>query len=308
MSRTRPIQPGRGRTPGVAVIGGGLVLAGAGVALAAWSLGLLGPMEPQASGIPEGHVAVPVASGAIAAYTAIQLDHLVDPRTGALAVVYLPDGSLLPETVSDAEALLGRVLARDKDPGRVFRESDLLPPGTRPGLVAGIPAGKRALRIDASKVNGIIGLRRGDRFDLVATLRPRRGAPASVSGAGLAPRARVHQVVVDGAVVEPLSQRRLPAASGAGTVVQEMVIAVAPDEVPLLTEALELASRIDCVPRSGHPEERAAASATAEAHFPHRRGFGGEALVDTIEGDQRALRTVPSAELPSVATGRHEGG
>ena len=120
-------------------------------------------------------------------------------------------------------------------------------------------------------------------------------------------RARVHQVVVDGAVVEPLSQRQLPDARGAGQVVQEMVIAVAPDEVPLLTEALEVASRIDCVPRSGHPEDRVASSAAGDALRSRSPGFGGESLVDTIEGDQRVLRSVPAADLP-VANGRQTGG
>ncbi len=293
--------------PGLLAVGGGVVLAAAGVALVVWSLGLLDGPEAGPAGIPDGHVAVPVASAPLPAYTAIQLDHLVNPQTGSLSVVYLPEGTLLPGTVGDAKSLLGRVLARDKDPGRVFREDDLLPAGTRAGLVAGIPAGKRALRIDASKVNGIIGLRRGDRFDLVATRR-HRGARPSVGGASLGPRAQVHEVVIDGAVVEPLAQRQLPDARGAGRVVQEMVIAVAPEEVPLLTEALEVASRIDCVPRSGHPEERAFSGETARTQRTARPGFGGESLVDTIEGDQRALRAVPSAGLPSVSTGPYDGG
>lgn len=308
MSRTRPIRPSRGRSGGGAAKAGGLVLAIVGIGLVVWSLGLFEPRSPEADVVPEGHVAVPVASGPIPAYTAIQLDHLLDPTDGRLTVIHLPEGSLLPETVGDAKELLGRVLARDKAPGAVFREDDLLPHGTRPGLVAGIPAGKRALRIDASKVNGIIGLRRGDRFDLVATLRARGGGAAPAGGgARLAPRATVHEVVVDGAVVEPLSQRQLPAARGGGQVVQEMVVAVSPAEVPLLTEALEVASRIDCVPRSGHPEERALKSVVAEP-LPFRRRFGGENLVDTIQGDQRTLRSVPSAELPSVSTGPRSGG
>ncbi len=299
MSRTRPIKPSRGRSPVILAVVGSLALAAVGLGLVVWSLGLLESSEPGVAGTPEGHVAVPVASGRIPAYTAIQLDHLVDARTGRLSVVYLPEGTVLPETLEDPKELLGRVLARDKDAGRVFRESDLLPPGTRPGLVAGIPAGKRALRIDASKVNGIIGLRRGDRFDLVATLRSRGNAPGSVAGTGASPRAKVREVVIDGAVVEPLSQRQLPAATGAGKVVQEMVIAVAPEEVPLLTEALEVASRIDCVPRSGHPGEASAARTPST----RRQGLGGESLVDMIEGDQRALRSVPAAELPAVSGG-----
>lgn len=284
----------------LALVGGGLILS---------SLNDEGGLSPE--GVPEGMVGVPVAALDLPAYTEIQLDHLLDPRTGALKAVYLPAESILESTVVDPRDLLGRVLARSKTAGRVFSQADLMPAGTRPGLVAGIPAGQRALRIDASKVSGIVGLRQGDRFDLVATYpgNLRGGAVESVYGGGAGPgaanRAR-SRIVADGAtVVSALEERALPGAGGrSGAVVQEMVIALAPDDIPTVTEALEIAQRIDCIPRSGLPTDApdAAGDAMAGARRAPRSPYD-EPLVDVIEGERRSLRIVPENPLPSVGAG-----
>ncbi len=295
-----------------------------GLVLIASSLGWL-ERDEAANTIPEGSIAVPVAARPIGAYQAIQIEDLVDPATGQLAVIYLPADSVLAETHTDPKRLIGRVLGRDKDPGRVFREPDLLPKGTRPGIVAGIPAGKVALRIEAAKVTGIVGLRRGDRFDLMATWReekPTSGGPLMwpyTSGGGVgggggtqSQRAEVVRVAANAAVVEPLSARRTQdGAGGQGAVVEEMVIAVASSEVPLVTEALEFAVRIDCVPLSGRPvsappSEGASRSASRVAR--DTRGRPQKTVVETIQGNQRFLLEVPVASpdpeaLPGTRTG-----
>jgi hypothetical protein len=72
--------------------------------------------------------------------------------------------------ITNIADVIGRVLDHDKEPGYVFTEADFLPPGTREGITAGIPAGKRAVRISADKVDGLYGLHAGDRFDLLATM------------------------------------------------------------------------------------------------------------------------------------------
>ena len=61
-------------------------------------------------------------------------------------------------------------MAHDKAPGFVFTERDFLPKGTLPGLVAGIPPGKRALTLDAGKLRGIDLLQIGDHLDLLAAV------------------------------------------------------------------------------------------------------------------------------------------
>jgi Flp pilus assembly protein CpaB len=285
VSRTPPVRTRRIPVAGLGAMALGLLALGA-ISIA-WSAGLLAPAGPV--GPPPGSVAIPVASVAIPAYTRIELQHLVDPRTGSLAVVYLPEGSLLPATLTRPEDVIGRVLATDKSPGLLFTKNDLLPEGTRPGVVAGIPAGKRALRIDAAQVSGIAGLQRGDRFDLVATQRADATPPgASRSPAGLGPRA--HLLVEEGIVVAPLAVREIPAARGGATLVQEIVVGLAPDEVPRLMEAIASGARIDALPRSGRPD----ASGEAPART-NRRSWNGVRQIERIAGGQRETFAVPEA-------------
>ena len=261
-------------------------------------LSLQSEPEVSAGGLPPGMVAVPIAAVQLPAYTEIRLEHLLDPRNGELATVPLPEESILESTIVDPSQLLGRVLGRTKSAGRVFRESDLLPIGTRPGVVAGIPAGKRALRIDASRVNGIVGLQQGDRFDLIATYPIDRGSPVQSvygnspsAGAAMGSGTRSRIVAENGAVVSSLETRSLPSAGRAGPIVQEVVLALDPEEIPIVTEALEVAKRIDCVPRSGLPGDAAAGEEADPARPRVRRG--GDPVVDVIEGDNRSLRRVP---------------
>ena len=307
----------RARSSLVLPLAGFAVVTAVGLGLLIW---WAGNEEPPASAeAPPGTRAVPVAGRALPAYRAIELEDLLDPRTGKLTRIYLPEDSILPETMTDARQLLGRVLGRDKAPGRVFREPDFLPEGTRPGIVAGIPTGKVALRIPSARVTGSVGLHRGDRFDLVATWpRNDRGAarPTTVL-LGRGARAQVDVVAEGAAVVEPLAERRLPGAGGRpGGVVQELVIAVAPGEVPGVTEALELAARIDCVPHSGRPDEPSADEVARSAGRVDRGAFGRsrETVVETIVGGQRTLLEVPGAvvvprsqELPAVSSGAPAG-
>lgn len=279
-----------------------VVAAGLGVLSVAWAVGLFGGAgAPGPAAPPPGTVGVPAAGTRIPAYAQIELEHLLDPRTGALAAVVLPEDSILEGTITDPKQLLGRVLAQEKPAGRLFHESDFLPDGTRPGLVAGIPPGKRAMRIDATAVHGLVGLGAGDRFDLIASFQPGRGAArrlrtSAIRGSGAVDpsgQTDVQIVVEDGVVVQPLAARAVPGARDA-RVVQELVVAVTPEEVPRLTEALAIGARIDCVPRSGRPEN---GPANAAAPPPRRPGVH---VVDRIDGGRRELVAVPRAETEAA--------
>lgn len=225
-----------------------------------------------------GQVAVPVAARPIPAYTRINRDHFWNPATRELTAIYLPQQSLTPEMMTRLPEILGRVLDHEKPAGFVFTEADFLPKGTREGLVAGIPAGKRALRVEADKVDGLFGLRAGDRFDLVATLAldptVGRGAFTATGAYGSQlslqaqltnwqKQATVRVMVQNGVLVEPMSTRQVPVFSRSLTQggitrmrpVQEAVIAVDPDEVAQLTQALAVDATIAVVPRSGRPDD-----------------------------------------------------
>jgi Flp pilus assembly protein CpaB len=223
---------------------------------------------------------VPVLARPVPAYTRLTRDHVWDPKESRLTAIYLPPQSVTPEMLTRLGDILGRVLDHDKQPGFVFTETDFLPKGTREGIVAGIPAGKRAIRVQADKVDGLYGLRPGDRFDLVATLAidGSRGGGAQnfnvggVYGQQLALQARlsnwqkqatVRVMVQNGVVVEPMMTRQVPVFSTSLTQggitrmrpVQEIVIAVDPDEVARLTEAIAVEAKISTIPRSGRPDD-----------------------------------------------------
>jgi hypothetical protein len=205
-------------------------------------------------------------------------DHFWDPNRNRFTSLYLSPESVTKEMLVNMSDIIGRVLDHEKPAGYVFTDADFLPKGTREGIVAGIPAGKRAIRVPADKVEGLYGLRAGDRFDLVATLAIDAGRGTQnldfggVYGQQMALQARlsnwqkqatVHVMVQNGAVVEPMTTRQVPVFSNTLTQggitrmrpVQEIVIAVDPDEVAPLTEALAVNAKISTVPRSGRPDD-----------------------------------------------------
>src|SRR5262245_27662449 len=129
---------------------------------------------------PVGKVAVPISGRAIPAYTRISRDDIWNPKVQRAAMAYLDPSSVKDGMITDPKQVLGRVLERDKAAGYVFSESDFLPEGTRPGVVAGIPPGMRAMRIELAKVRGLYGLQPGDRFDLVSTIPVEKDASQDI--------------------------------------------------------------------------------------------------------------------------------
>lgn len=243
------------------------------------------------AGPPPGTTAVPVLARPLPAFTAIELEHLIDPATGGFAAIYLPTDSLFESTLTEPQALLGRVLANDKRAGLVFSENDFMPRGTRPGLVAGIPAGKRAVRLEASRVSGLVGLRRGDRLDLMVSGRSRNAAarPGQLLGR------RSRAVVQNGMIVEPARARR---SAADGKIIEEVVIAIDPSEVAGLTAALDDGLRIDTLPRSGQ------GGATQEEDAYGGRAHEEIAEIDLIRGTRRTVETTTGGPRPpAVASG-----
>lgn len=297
-----------------------VLAAGALLALGAtWILVGRKPEGPAPFVPPPNTVAVPMAARDIHAYTKVSRDDLFSPRLQRLTFLYLPPDKLNPEMITDLSRVIGRVLSRDKREGFVFTEKDFLAEGTRPGVVAGIPAGKRALRLEAEKVQGLIGLLSGDRFDIVATQPVEAGSARgpALSGPygallgsqlGAAPqRAVVRVVVQSGVVVTPVETRLVPVSTtsltqGARTQtrpVQEMVVAIDPVEVAPLTEALAVDARLTCLPRSGRPDDPVGSITPGSAPaLPGRDGQQVPPLevLDRIQGSARDFHPVPRAQ------------
>ena len=289
--------------------------------------------EPE-YGPAEGKVRVFVSGRPIAAYSKVTRDDLWSLAKNDLAFIDL-DESFVESAgiIVEAKDIVGRVMANDRSPGYPFTEKDFLPKGTRPGISAGIPAGKRALRIDVDKVHGIVGLQPGDRFDIVAAraLDEKKSAddPAFAGlysnmmnrqrDVGSYRRAKVEVLVQNGIVVSPLEMRAVPTTTTtltSGTSVktipvQEMFIALDPEEVAPLMEAISVEAEVTCLARSGRiddpvdsitPSSEPAAPAMA-TFLPGSgsvaAGPGAMAVVETISDTDRALVPVPSTNVES---------
>jgi len=243
--------------------------------------------EAPPSGPPAGSVAIPVAARPIPAYTAVKLDHLVDPSTGQIKWIYLPKETVPAAALRSPTEIVGRVMKRDKTPGYAFQEAEFLPNGTRDGVVGGIPPGKRAMTLDASKIGGIHALQAGDHLDLLASApideKKFRGENAGLLQArnlasSAVGQADVRVIVHDGVIVSPVTTRGIPTTTsslteGARTTmtpVQEVVIAVDPEEVAPLNEAFALEMNVMAVARSGHPDDPGAKSVTPGSKAPEK--------------------------------------
>src|SRR5258708_30872076 len=120
-----------------------------------WIFGVFDPMAilfPPRAPSHRGQIAIPVSSVVIPAYTKITRDHLWSTKEGNFTVTYIRPEQATPDIIRNATNIFGRIMDHDKPPGYVFTEADFLPRGTRPGLVAGIPAGKRAMRVPVEKI------------------------------------------------------------------------------------------------------------------------------------------------------------
>ena len=225
--------------------------------------------------IPADWVAVPMCARPIPAYTKVTRDYLMNPKTVQWASIYLPPKAVPKGVIVDRLKILGRVTAREKPAEYAFKEEDFLPEGTSPGVAGGTPPGKLAITLDAGMLKGIVyDLQEGDHVVLQAsTTVDMPGASHSNGGRSgtsvvatpnmtlLPKRSLVTTLVQDGVVVTPARTRNKPVSSTSLTQgmttrtvpVQEIVIAVDPQEVPLLNEAMELKYEITCMVRSGRP-------------------------------------------------------
>jgi hypothetical protein len=272
------------------------MLSVAGIAVA-WAMGAFAD-TPAAEPIDRtGQLAFPAIVRAMKAYEAITKDDFVNPETKQLNVVWLPEATAQMASRNMAE-LIGRVLRRDKQAGMVLSEVDFLEKGTRPGLVAGIPAGKLAIAIPATGIPGLEQLRGGDRFDLLVSLPMKDSEelisnsepaalfggikPASLRVGQLSRRHGVKHLITDGMLVTLFSGEErstsgpsgltvTPGGNGSKTTTTQTVfaeLAVDPEEIGPLTEAISLGTRMTCVLRSGLPNGKVEDAMSTEGMVP----------------------------------------
>jgi hypothetical protein len=267
--------------------------------------------RPRDAGPPEGTVPVYLSVKEIPAYTRVTREHLFDAAENP-HFFHLPPADVEQRgLITDFSKILGRIVAHDFRPGVGFRDKDFLPEGTRPGIVGGTPPDKRALVLDAAKIQGIYALKAGDHFDLLATVlvEPVRagGTHATIVGAPPASEPKknavVKPLVQNGVVVQPVAVRpALPGAAKKGQEkppAQEIVIAVAPDEVAPLTQALAVGADIIAAYRSGQPTNGSTDDLTPGSPPPPPT-----TTIEVIQNGKRELLTFPAppARAPAVTT------
>lgn len=297
------------------------------------------PAKPDLSGL----VRVPRSARMIPAYAAVVREDLWDAQQGTVSAVYLRPEDVTEDMITDLGSVLGRVLKREKPPGYVFTKTDFFPHGTRPGPTAGIPPGKRAMRLKADDVPGLHGLNQGDRFDLVMTVsveleqpplrstQPAGGldleGPYAALQANAAARAddepvrvkrkhaEVRTIVRNGLVVEPVQQRKeitkhaslLQGATLQATPIEEIVIAVDPEEVAEVNLALAVGASLQVAMRSGQADasvdEGDIPDIQAVTEPDETQAAADEAdpapvqVVEVIKGDEKHLHAVPTRRV-----------
>ena len=251
-------------------------------------------------------VAVPLSAQPIPAYTKVTRDYLLDPLTGAMKVVYLRTDNVDSSLLTDPYKIVGQVLAHDKPAGFLFTIDDFLPEGTRPGLMAAIPPGKRALTLNRTKIQGIdFGLKPGDHLDLVVTIPMDPGKALSnlhvasyYSDPSTFPtlmdpqnKMAVKVLAQNSTVIAPLVTGRAPAGpTPSGAPPQDIILAVDPEEVAPLTRALAGNLEIMAVTRSGDPGDPGASLQTPGTN-PGLKFSGFE----VIKGNSREFVVFPRA-------------
>jgi len=200
-------------------------------------------------------------------------------------VFVVNDGSEVPQSqtlelggaIMNVNAIIGRVVKKDKRAGMGFQESTFFPQGTPEGIAGATPPGMRAVTLDATKLTGVHALNAGDQIDLMASVPtgelgsfqsqytsrlPAAALVASTSSSG-ADSATEPMLLAQGAVVlKPVYVRNEATTSSSltqGKRVQnvpkyEVAIAVAPDDVIPLQSALNKSLAITCIAHSMQPE------------------------------------------------------
>jgi Flp pilus assembly protein CpaB len=293
----------------VALVLTALLIGGAATVGGLWAAGVDLPFlnrEPDTRGMMK----VPITTRKIPAFTNVTRDYLLIPEKGTPKYLYLPpEMAKHLEVLTDFRQILGRVVDHEKPPGYPFTEKDFLPKGTRSGMVAGIPPGKRAMTVEATKLQGIHALRVGDRLDLLSSqsidmqkvLTHGKGASgASALQVGVLAQqkqATVRVLVQNGMLIAPVTTRVVPIVSNSltqGTItrtkpIQEVIIAVDPEEIAPLAEALAIEAFVTCVARSGLPDDPGPASVTPSGPSPADQ----VAVVERIVGGVREVMFTP---------------
>jgi hypothetical protein len=259
----KPNNRGRTRRSGLLIVGiGVLVLVGAAatlIAIVGWK-SITNVFAHNKNDAHAGKMAVVVSPVPLAAFTAIDPAVFIDQRTGDFRAAWVTEKVARDNgLIRDPGQMRGRVLKRDKGAGLAFTEADFYPPGTAASPTAAIEPGYRGVHLSTQKVDGLIGLKRFDRVDLVAVIDVRATGTGTDSGTVMAPEVAAasqsqkqwkteRRVLAQNArIIEPVL------ANKTGSAATECLVAIREEEVAALADAIAKGAKVVCSARSGLP-------------------------------------------------------
>lgn len=185
--------------------------------------------------------------------------------------------------------IIGRVVRREKSPGFAFSEDSFFSVGTPSGLAGATPPGMRAMTLEATRLAGVHRISMGEQIDLVANIPVNKLARfESSTGGGLIggdlvsgtsrsvrdedKETTARLVARQAIVLMPVVQRVSTESSASLTQgkrllsvpVEEVVLAVAAEDVSAVTAALELEATVNVLVRSGRIDSESQPPAARE--------------------------------------------
>jgi hypothetical protein len=243
-----------------------------------------------------GKIPVPLSAKTITAYTQVTMESVWDTKGQKPKVAFLdPKQSEEMGFLTKVDDIVGRVMARDKEPNYAFKETDFLPKGTRPGPTAGLEPNTRGMWINVDKISGLRGLKRNDRFDLMAVKYAGAKSRNVSREAGINPALVAEQneqgmwdasnrvLVQNAKIVVPFP---LPGAAPAARGKEEVFIQVSDLEADPLTDALAVDAQIICFSRSSRPGADESPLPTPEPPAPVES-------IEVISGGKSSVHVVP---------------
>ncbi|WP_372717894.1 hypothetical protein [Novipirellula sp.] len=208
-------------------------------------------------------------------------------RTDDAIVLQLEDGSVVTSrqlvklggAFTQATDIIGRVVKSDKSSGFAFAEANFFEHGTPAGLAGATPPGMRAMTLEAAQLAGVHRISMGEQIDLVANIPLQKLSRFEFSTGSQLPGAELvadagrsnrdqdkettarlvaRQAVVLTPVIKRVSTETSASLSQGKRLlsvpVEEVVLAVAAEDVSAVTSALELGATVNVLVRSGRPD------------------------------------------------------
>lgn len=208
-------------------------------------------------------------------------------RTDDAIVLQLEDGSVITSrqlvkvggAFTQATDIIGRVVKSDKSSGFAFAEANFFERGTPAGLAGATPPGMRAMTLEAAQLAGVHRISMGEQIDLVANIPLQKLSRFEFSTGSQLPGAELiadsgrsnrdqdkettarlvaRQAVVLTPVIKRVSTETSASLSQGKRLlsvpVEEVVLAVAAEDVSAVTSALELGATVNVLVRSGRPD------------------------------------------------------